>query len=236
MKITELFMKTMTKEEAEQAIKTLRGLNSIIPEGSATTFASLITVTDGASKFKKAESRKKDAKKFPYPGLRKITAIRGDCLMSEAGYPSFVKNLVKKHLGKEGKIIAEEWNPQQASGMMKTSEETKSLYQSTDGETSYLRFYVKLSEKSRIDSNFVTEEGIVIDRNSPELEPFKRAESGTKKLPKELQMIIETHGISLESEEVKALTEDYNRLMVISPKLESIQMLKFGEFKFSSID
>ena len=75
-------------------------INPKMNEDSASCLIGITMETEGAKDFYKGEggSRKKIAEQFPFPALRKRTKL-GGALVSQGGYRTMVKNLIKKHGG-----------------------------------------------------------------------------------------------------------------------------------------
>lgn len=210
--------KTLTTEQLIELESYIRGLNPKMNPDKAGSFASVIMETEGAKDFYKREGggRKHSIPEFPYGDLVKRTAIIGDCLISEAGYSVMVKNLIKK-FGGDPTL----WTPKKASGM---KHKTKAIMESDDGETTYLRLYIKMHKRVRMEVEYKLSDGTSTTKDD------KRFEKWAKPAKKSyIPTWIQEVGIT----DVEGFLEEFNRFKVMSVKKDNIAKLKVGSFDFS---
>ena len=194
-------------------------INPKMNEDSASCLIGITMETEGAKDFYKGEggSRKKIAEQFPFPALRKRTKL-GGALVSQGGYRTMVKNLIKKHGGNP-----DLWEPKQASGM---NHKTGSVMESTDGETQYLRLYYKSRKTDCVNVKYRFSDNSETEKND---ERFEKWMKPAKKswIPKWITEI----GITDEQKLVDFM-EEFDRIKVLSVKSENVVRLKAGDFNY----
>ena len=209
----------LTNDNLDDFEDYVRNINPNISPDKANLFVSVITDSEGAKDFYKGEggSRKKDAEQFPFPDIRKESHF-GGALISEGGYRTMVKNMIKRHGGNP-----DLWEPEKPSGM---KHKTNSILESDDGETTYLRIYLKVNKNTRAKSIYKLSDGTEIDKKDDRVQKWVKPakKSWTPKW---------VDNLGFNDEQKEAFLEEFNTLVVMSPKRQNIKKLKAGDFNFS---